>query len=143
MPLPTLKLHWDKPENVMNKLIFAAVIAGGLLLMSSPAATAHQEARSVHKSHAYAHIDVRRPARMPGWLKHDKAFRHWYARTPLRRDYRLAWHQLFEIYSWERHWGRGYYRSNHYWRNYYAHRHDERHFDRNDHRDGRKRRHHH
>jgi hypothetical protein len=143
VPLPTLKLHWDKPEDVMNKLMIAAVIAGGLLLMNAPEAAAHQEVRNVHKSHAYTPIEVRRPARMPGWLKRNKAFRHWYARTSLRRDHRLAWHQLFEIYSWEHRWGRGFYRSDNYWRDYYAHRHDERHFDRDDHRGGRKHRHRH
>lgn len=138
---PTLKLHWDKPEDVMNRMMIAAVVAGGLLLMNSPEATAHQEVRNVHQSHAYTHIEVRRPHRMPGWLKHNKAFRHWYAHTPLKRDRRLAWHQLFDIFSWEHRWGRGYYRSDNDWRDYYARRYGERYFDRDDYRDGRKRRH--
>jgi hypothetical protein len=125
----------------MNKLMIAAVIAGGLLLIDSPEAAAHQEVRNVHKSHAYTYIEAHRPHRMPVWLKRNKAFRHWYARTPLRRDRVLAWHQLFEIYSWERRWGRAYYRSDNYWRDYYAHRYGERHFDRDYDRDDRQRRH--
>ena len=125
----------------MNKMMIAAVVAGGLLLMNSPEATAHQAVRNVHTSHAYTHIEVRRPHRMPGWLKRDKAFRHWYAHTPLKHDRRLAWRQLFEIFSWEHRWGRAYYRSDNDWRDYYARRYTERHYDRDDYRGGRKRRH--
>ena len=127
----------------MNKLMIAAAIAGGLLLMNSPEAAAHQEVRSVYKSHAYTHLEVRRHDRMPRWLKRNKAFRHWYAHTSLKRDRRLAWYQLYEIYSWERRWGRMYYRGDNYWRDYYAYRYGERHFDRDHHRDGRERRHRH
>jgi hypothetical protein len=125
----------------MKKLMMTAVIAGGLMLMNSPEAAAHQQVHNVHKSHTYTRIEVRRADHMPRWLKRDKAFRHWYARTPLRRDRQLAWQQLFEIFRWELRWGHTYYRSDDYWRDYYAHRQGERYFDRDDHRDDRRRGH--
>jgi len=140
LPL-TFKLHWDKPEDAMNKLMMTAVIAGGLMLMNSPEAAAHQLVYNVHQSNTHTRIEVRRPDHMPRWLKRDKGFRHWYARTPLRRDRLLAWQQLFDIFRWELRWGRTYYRSDDYWRDYHAYRRGERYFDRDDHRDDRQRRH--
>ena len=124
----------------MNKLMIATVIAGGLMLMNAPEAAAHQEVRNVHMAHSNAYFDMRRADRMPRWLKRDKAFRHWYARTSLRHDRRLAWNQLYDIFRWEARWGRAYYRSDNYWRDYYAHRYGERHFDRDDRHDERRRR---
>ena len=143
MPAPNLQVHWDKPEDVMNKLITAAVIAGGLMLLNSPEAAAHKEVRNAYQpsAHYYAHVDVRRAHHMPRWLKRNKGFRHWYRHTPLKRDRRLAWHQLFDIYRFERRFGRNYYRSANYWNDYYARRYDERHFDR-DRRDERRHRKH-
>ena len=58
--------------------------------------------------------------------------------TPLKRDRRLAWHQLFEIYRFERRYGVVYYRSHNYWEDYYAMRYGERHFDRDDRHDRRR-----
>jgi hypothetical protein len=63
---------------------------------------------------------------MPRWLKHNRAFRHWYRHTPLKRDRRLAWNELFDIYRFERRFGRTYYRSANYWNDYYARRYGER-----------------
>ena len=127
----------------MKKMMIAAVVAGGLLLMNSPEAAAHQQVRHVNKSQTYSHIEARRSHRMPGWLKRNKAFRHWYSHTPLQRDRRLAWHQLFEIFSWEYRRDRVYYRSGSDWHDEYRHRYSERHYDRDDYREGRKRRHRH
>ena len=132
MPLPILHVHWDKPEDVMNKLMTAAVIAGGLMLLNSPEAAAHKEVRNTYQPsvHYYTHIDVHRSHKMPRWLKRNKGFRHWYRHSPLKRDRRLAWHQLFDIYRFERRFGRNYYRSANYWNDYYALRYGERQFDR-------------
>jgi hypothetical protein len=127
----------------MNKLMTAAVIAGGLMLVNSPEAAAHKEVRNVYQppAHYHTHIDMRRSNHMPRWLKRNKSFRHWYRHTPLKRDRRLAWHQLFDIYRFERRFGRNYYRSANYWNDYYALRYGERHFDR-DRRDERRHRKH-
>jgi len=124
----------------MNKMMIAAVIAGGLMLVNSPEAAAHKEVRNAHPAHGYAHAEVRRSKHMPGWLKRHKAFRHWYAHTSLKRDRRLAWDQLYDIFRWEARWGRAYYRSDNYWDDYYAYRYSERHFDRDDRYDERRRR---
>ena len=51
----------------MNKMMIAAVIAGGLMLMNSPEAAAHKEVRYVHSAHTYAYVDVRRTKHMPRW----------------------------------------------------------------------------
>lgn len=127
---PTLRLHWDKPEDAMNKLMTAALIAGGLMLMNSPEAAAHSQVRHAYQPPMYKHVQVRRAEQMPHWLKRQKAFRHWYRHSSLRRDRRLAWHQLYEIYHWERRVGMSYRRSDSYWRHYYDLRYSERHNDR-------------
>jgi len=110
----------------MNKLMTTALVAGGLMLMNSPEAAAHKEVRNVYQPSAYnlpyKRIDERRSHDMPRWLKRDHSFRKWYKRTPLKRDRRLAWNQLFDIYRWERHWGRTYHRSDTYWNDYYRYR---------------------
>lgn len=146
MLAPNLQVHWDEPEDVMNNLMTAAVIAGGLMLVNSPEAAAHKEVRVAYQpsAHYYTHVDVRRPRHMPRWLKRNKEFRHWYRRTPLRRDLRLAWYQLYEIYRWERRTSRYYYRSRNHWNDYYAFRYGERRHDRyhrRDHRDNHRHRH--
>ena len=104
--MATLKLHWDKPEDVMNKVMTTALIAGGLMLINSPEAAAHKEVRHTHQAPAYNYyypgVDVRRPRHMPRWLHRNHEFRYWYRHTPLRRNLRIAWHELFDIYRWER-----------------------------------------
>ncbi len=106
----------------MNKLMTTALVAGGLMLMNSPEAAAHKEVRTVYQPPAYYQVDVRRTHHMPSWLKRDRSFSRWYTHSPLRRDRRLAWSQLFDIYRWESRWGRTYYRSDNYWNDYYRHR---------------------
>jgi hypothetical protein len=137
---PILQLHWDKPENAMNKLMTAALIAGGLLLLNSPEAAAHKEVRNMYQAPAHLYIDHRRVDRMPRWLHERRDFRRWYRQSPLRRDRRLAWFQLYEIYRWERRWGRTHYRSDNHWNDYYGHRYRN---DRRDHERRDRRRHRH
>jgi len=117
----------------MNKLMTTALIAGGLMLMNSPEAAAHKEVRNVYQPPAYYHIDARRSDHMPRWLKRNHSFRKWYSHSRLKRDRRLAWNQLFDIYRWERRWGKSYYRSDNYWVDYYQYRYR----DYRDHRDHR------
>jgi competence CoiA-like predicted nuclease len=127
---PTLGLHWDEPENVMNKLMIAAVIAGGLMLLDSPGAAAHTQVHNVYRAPVYTRVNVHRSGHMPAWLHRQKAFRHWYRHSPLQRERRLAWHQLYEIYRWERRWGVAYRQSDNHWRDYYAYRYGKHHHDR-------------
>jgi hypothetical protein len=89
----------------MNKVMTTALIAGGLMLINSPEAAAHEEVRHTHQAPAYYYypgVDVRRPRHMPRWLHRNHEFRYWYRHTPLRRNLRIAWHELFDIYRWER-----------------------------------------
>ena len=134
MPAPNLQVHWDKPEDVMNKVMTVVVIAGGLMLMNSPEATAHQTVHNVYQPptyyQSYGRIDERRPDHMPSWMKRDKSFRHWYNRTSLKHNRRLDWHELFNIYRWERSWRSSNRRNGNYWDKYYAYRYGERHYDR-------------
>jgi len=110
----------------MNKVIFSVLIAGGLLLLDSPEAAAHEGTISQHRSHAYEYSDkyrrdayrrdshsrdgyrrdhhrakYNRAKKMPRWLKRDKSFRRWYNDSRLSRNRRLSWDQLFDIYYWE------------------------------------------
>ena len=61
----------------MNKVMTAAVIAGGLMLMNSPEAAAHKTVHNVYQPpahyQAYGRIDTRRHNHMPKWLKRDKS----------------------------------------------------------------------
>ncbi len=130
----------------MNKMMIAATLAGGLLLLNSPEAAAHKEVRNVYEPPAYYHphhrFEVRRAKHMPRWLRHNRGFRHWYRHTPLKRNKRLAWNELFYIYKWERRFGRTYHRSHNYWNDYFNHRyrhHDRRFDDRHDDNDRRRR----
>ena len=86
----------------MNKLIATSLLAAGLLLLDAPEAAAHPEVRNVHPSPAYYRAEHRRSHQMPRWLKRNKSFRYWYSHTRLRWNRRLGWHQLFDIYRWER-----------------------------------------
>ena len=130
----------------MNKVMIAATLAGSFLLLNSPEAAAHKEVRNVYDSpahyHPYDRVHVRRAKHMPRWLQRKHGFRHWYRHTPLKRNKRLAWSELFEIYRWERRWGRIYYRSYDGWDDDFAYpyRHRDRRFDdRYDHNDRRRR----
>jgi hypothetical protein len=87
-------------ENDMNKIITVALVAGGLLLLDSPEATAHDEGRYSYYS-PYYQPELHRRHQMPRWLKRDRAFRHWYKHSRLRRHRHLSWHRLFDIYRWE------------------------------------------
>ena len=123
----------------MKTLMTAAVIAGGLMLLNSPEAAAHKEVRNTYQPPAHVYLETRRSNHMPGWLQRDRDFRHWYRHTRLRHDRRLAWFQLYDIFRWERRWGRSYYRSDNYWVDYYSHRygkprHDRKHDRRRAHR---------
>ncbi len=115
----------------MNKIITVALIAGGLLLLDSPEAAAHKEVRVVYQPSTHYRVELRRPKQMPHWLKRNQSFRKWYQHTRLRRNRHLAWHQLFDIYRWERVETRKHRRSgrHHYYnRDYYRddHRNDRR-----------------
>jgi len=115
----------------MNKVLISAVVACGLLLVQSPEAAAHVERGSQHRSFAYDHSDVyrwesnrravysrdayrrdryrgdhydarhNRAKKMPRWLQRDRSFRHWFEHSRLRKNRRLSWHRLFDIYRWE------------------------------------------
>ena len=112
----TLELHWDKPEDVMNKLMTAALLAGGLMLLNTPEAAAHTEVRYSYESPPYYDnhrgyyrgTDMRRSGHMPRWLKRNESFRKWYRHSSLKRHQRLAWGELFDIYRWERRYGNRY-----------------------------------
>lgn len=106
-------LHWDEPEDVMNKVMMTALLAGGLMLMNSPEAAAHKEARHVYQPPAYYYYDTYRSERMPRWLRHNHSFKKWYRHSSLRRNHRIGWGELFDIYRWERRYG---YRGDRYYK---------------------------
>ena len=124
-------LFWNRIRTnrslIMNKVLIGSILACGLLLLESPEAAAHDEKGRQHRPPAYSHAheyrrdshsrdyysrnnarDVRydkkhnRANKMPKWLKHDRSFRRWLDATGLDRNRYVTWHQLFDIYSWER-----------------------------------------
>lgn len=84
----------------MNKLITVAILSSGLLLLDAPDAVAHDDIRLSYPASYYGG-EARHVRQMPRWLKRDKAFRHWYKHTRLRRHRHLTWHRLYDIYQWE------------------------------------------
>jgi hypothetical protein len=126
----------------MNKVMTTALIAGGLMLINSPEAAAHKEVRHTYQAPAYYYyypgVDVRRPRHMPRWLQRNHSFRDWYRHTPLRRNVRLAWGELFDIYRWERRYG---HRFDRRYRDHDEYRGRDYRHDRGKHREGRRHRH--
>ena len=127
----------------MNKVMTAVVVAGGLMLMNSPESAAHTEVRFAYQSPPYydnhrgSHHGFYeyRSRHMPRWLKRNKSFRNWYRHSSLKRNGRLAWGELYDIYRWERRYDRRHhkrYRGDHHYRD------DKRH---NGRREGRRHRH--
>ena len=103
----------------MNKVILSTVMACGLLLLDAPEAAAHEQRDSQyratpyqshsrdsysrdHRRHSYYGSHYRRTNEMPRWLKRNKSFRHWMRHSGLRENRRLSWHQLFDIYRYDR-----------------------------------------
>jgi hypothetical protein len=84
----------------MKKLTLGLLLATGLFLVDVTPAEAHSgvDHARVHDPH----VQVVRRHDMPGWLRRDRQFRHWYRRSPLRQYPQIGWHQLFDIYRWER-----------------------------------------
>ena len=115
----------------MNKVLISVVAACGLLLVVSPEASAHEEYGPQQRSHAYDHPEAdrrhsnrrdvyvrdsyhrdryrgdhhnarhHRAKQMPRWLKRDRSFRHWFEHSRLRKNRRLSWDRLFDLYRWE------------------------------------------
>ena len=92
----------------MNKMIATTLLAGALLLLDAPEAAAHKQVRNHTQTWGHYGVEHRRTQQMPRWLQRNKSFRHWYKRSSVRRDRRLGWHQLFDIYRWERSYKRRY-----------------------------------
>lgn len=118
----------------MNKLVFATLLAGGLLLANAPDAAAHSEVRNIHIVPTRHHVVVHRAEHMPRWLKRNKSFRHWYRHSPLKWRRHLSWHELYDVFVWER---AGYRNRGYHGRHYDEGRYDDDHRDR----DRRRRRH--
>ncbi len=111
----------------MNKLFVSTVMACGLLLLNAPEASAHQDRDGHHRAkshdsygrdsyrkdhnrrevyrdgyrHDYYSNRYKRAKEMPRWLKRDRSFRRWLDHSRLRKNRRLSWHQLFDIYRTE------------------------------------------
>ena len=81
----------------MNKTLILLMLTGAPLLMSAPAAEAHDRG-----PHGHHHYDAYHAEGMPHWLRRKHGFTRWYFRTPLRFNYRLDWGELYSIYRWEK-----------------------------------------
>ena len=86
----------------MKKMITVVLMTGSLLLLDSPEAAAHNDVRLSYHPSSHYRLEYRRTDSMPRWLRQDRSFRKWYRHSRLRHSRYLAWHQLFDIYRWER-----------------------------------------
>lgn len=98
----------------MNKLSVGLLLAASLFFIDVAPAAAHANIDGVRvDSYGYQTKALRRHE-LPRWLRRNTGFRHWYRRTPLKRYRQIGWHQLFEIYRWERrYFGARYYTVQH------------------------------
>ena len=102
----------------MNKFLTAVVMTTSLLLLDVPEAAAHGGKYDKHSrpdKHYSRHYDrddrsnrrnhnaakYKRSKNMPYWLERDRSFRHWYQDSRLRKDRRISWNRLFDIYRYE------------------------------------------
>jgi len=94
-----------------------SILVGAWLIVAAGPATAHESSHrdAERRAHHYVHYDyrVRRQHAMPRWLKRHRGFRHWYRHSRYERHRRLAWEVLWDIYTWERRYGRRYDRGVH------------------------------
>ena len=110
----------------MFRTISSSMAVAALLLAAGQTAEAHGNGYHRYESSAYHHAAFHRKRHMPRWLWRKPGFRHWYRRSPLRFNYRLAWWQLYDEYRWERRYYRTRYGTRHrdydrnarYWRDY-------------------------
>ena len=132
----------------MFKSIGTLTILCGLCLGAAQTASAHDRAYDRHELPRHHHASIYRDRHMPRWLRHDRGFHFWYHRTSLRHNHRLAWWQLYEIFSWERryhhrghhavHYGtrhRDYDWYRRYWRKHDRHHDERRRYSKRKHRD--------
>ena len=117
----------------MKHLLASLVLASGAMLLYAPTAEAHHK----HYDKRYGQHEIYYDrGYMPRWLRKQRSFRHWYRYTPLKHNYRLDWHELYDIYRWESRYSRARYhhrykhrhnRDYRYYRDYWKHeRHGER-----------------
>lgn len=89
-----------------------SLVIGACLFMAAGHAAAHDgyHRDSAGRGYYDVHYDVRvyRGHSMPRWLKRHRGFRHWYRNSRYRYNRRLAWEGLWDIYRWERRYGRRY-----------------------------------
>lgn len=102
----------------MNKFLTAAIMTASLLLLDIPEAAAHggkhdkqyrsdkhysrhydRDYRSPRRNHIV--VKYKRSKNMPNWLERDRSFRHWYQHSKVRKDRRISWNRLFDIYRYE------------------------------------------
>ena len=94
----TMKRHWN-----LTRTVCALALAIGLSIAAMPQAEAHPKGYKGHKSSVhhrhYRHDQVRK---MPGWLKHDRAFQNWYWQSSHRLSPSIRWTRVYDIYRFER-----------------------------------------
>jgi hypothetical protein len=102
----------QQKETTMKTTASLSVLAGAWLIMAAGQAEAHggPHREYSYRPHHHAHYDyrVRRHHAMPRWLKRHKGFRRWYRHSRYERNRRLGWDVLWDIYTWERRYGRRY-----------------------------------
>lgn len=88
------------------KIIASLFLSGGLLLFTATPVNAHQAGHHDYDRPVRYHVVHERRRDMPRWLRRKEAFRYWYRNSPYKRRYALSWARVYEIYRWERYYGR-------------------------------------
>ena len=89
----------------MFKVIGSFIAVAGLALSTGQTAEAHGFGYHGHGSPVHRYDVFYRTKHMPGWVRKKRHFRHWYAHSPIRFDYRLSWTDVYDVYRWERRYG--------------------------------------
>ena len=86
----------------MKNLKLGLLLAASVFLIDTTPALAHDAGYKAQRHTQEYRLEDRRRDHMPRWLKRDRRFREWYRHTPLKRYRFIGWHQLYDIYRWER-----------------------------------------
>ena len=84
---------------IMKRTICSLIFGACLFLAGAPDASAHNTGHRqyiVHDNYVYG-----RTRSVPGWLKRNREFQHWYLHSRNRFMRRMTWRRIYDLYLFE------------------------------------------
>ena len=86
----------EKMSHNMKRGFYALAFAVCLTFIALPDARAHTI--DIRPGFVEVHYGYARVRHVPGWLRRDRDFQHWYSHSRYRFKRHLNWHRLYHIY---------------------------------------------